>query len=39
MLSKICELDLPSVRLLGLFHVLFLQTSSQRIKIHSNMPC
>jgi len=38
-LSKMYELHLPSVHLLGLLDVLFLQTSLRKIKIHSNMSC
>jgi len=39
MLSKMCELDLPSIHLLGLLEGLLLRTSLQRIQVHSKMPC
>jgi len=39
MLSKMCELDLPSVRSLVLLDGLLLRTSLQRIQFHSNMSC
>jgi len=38
-LLKMCELILPIVHLLGLHDGLILQTSLQRLKIHSSMSC
>jgi len=39
LLSKLCELILPRVDLLGLQDVLILRTSLHRIKFHSNISC